>query len=58
MGVVILENGFYFSEVAGSFSVCATWTSPTNIRCPFEHSFSVPLSTIDNSAGEGNIGPY
>ncbi|CAI8013442.1 hypothetical protein GBAR_LOCUS8518, partial [Geodia barretti] len=54
-GVVGLESGYYFSELAGSFQMCATWRSPTSTRCPFEHSFSVPLSITDNSADIGSL---
>ena len=54
-GVVGLESGYYFSELAGSFQMCATWRSPTSTRCPYEHSFSVPLSITDNSAGKESL---
>jgi hypothetical protein len=54
-GVVGLESGYYFSELAGSFQMCATWRSPTSTRCPYEHSFSVPLSITDNSADIGSL---
>ena len=51
-GVVGLESGYYFSEVAGSIQVCATWRSPTTIECPFQPPFTVPISVTDNSAGK------